>query len=293
MKFTVIFLSIILVGFIGLYFSQNNNFQSNVSETPTVSPVAINTNVNWGLFNQINDDKTQQIESLIGGIIPHHLVAARLINDFFTRQSNKENIKHVVFVTPNHNGLGNGIITTTVNFNSSFRVLKSDEQIIQNLLSQKLVNLDDAVISQEFAITTMVPFIAKYYPNALITPIIIKRGTNLIELENLANQLASLLDPVDCVILISVDAAHEVDPITAEVHDQELVENIRSSNISSILKYQNDYVDSPESIVLLLLTLQKWGKFDPILFNESDSSIENGLPYNKVTSYIEMGFQHE
>ena len=106
-------------------------------------------------------------KQVVAGIIPHHLLAADLIADFFYNLEGA-NYDTVVLIGPNHFLVGqSNLITSGYNWQTPYGVLEPDATILADLLNDTNLGMvvEEDVMQGEHSINSEVAFIKKTFPN--------------------------------------------------------------------------------------------------------------------------------
>lgn len=209
------------------------------------------------------------ITPIRAAIIPHHQLAQALIQDLGQRLE-VQAPRRVIIISPNHYEVGNSPIITT---------------------QSSLIGLgttDPSVISNEHGFQTPYTILKNYLPHTEFIPLIISTHLSSVDMDTLIDHLTAQLTTND-ILIASTDFSHYRDLTTANAKDDEIKKLIIAKNYSEILKLNNDYVDSPRSLVILLKTLDRWGSFTADFVNHSNSAlIAQDYASQSTTSYFEI-----
>ena len=150
------------------------------------------------------------------GIVSHHLLAAPFIHDWFAGLAAAREVERFVVLAPRHFPQGHGgIVTTGRPWNTGNTVLQADRALIDRLTTDVSVIEDDASFYREHGIGTLVPFIAEYFPEATIVPILIDPVLpwNADAIRDLTTELAAILGAdSESFLLVSADFSHHRSP---------------------------------------------------------------------------------
>ena len=146
------------------------------------------------------------------------------------------------------------------------------------------------VIELEHSVANMMPFVEHYLPKAKVVPIIVSRKTNLDDIKNFLTRFGDVLKREDVLLLASIDFAHYVSLEEAEKNDKETESAIKKVSIREILGYDNDHLDSPETLVAILLAMKKNGNNNLEVLHNTNSGILMQEYNENVTSYFGMIF---
>jgi MEMO1 family protein len=225
---------------------------------------------------------------LKGGIIPHHLVASDNIANFF-RTLNSLNIKTIVLIGPNHYEKGDfDALTSNIGWDSPYGVVESDTQVIDELVIKNLAHIDDDTIEHDHSVASFTPFFRHFIPGTKIVPIILKRGFSVADAEILSDYLSQL--PSDTFFIASVDFSHYLPKDIAYEKDIITEELLTKKNYSGLYQLNNDFIDSPSSIILLLKTMEKIKANNMEIFAHTNSANYPNSDQKNTTSHYVVGF---
>jgi len=222
---------------------------------------------------------------VVAGIIPHHLLAADLIANFFHNLEGK-NYDTVILLGPNHFLTGQSdIITSAYDWQTPYGVLKHDDSILKELLynNELSITAEESVIDSEHSINSEVAFIKKTFPRATFVPLILKPGVNQQTAEKLAQELFKISHNKNILVLASVDFSHYKTSQEAQQDDKKSITAITNFDFSSI--YDID-VDSPPTIYTLLKFNQLSQTSFDILDNSNSAILTNKPNLVSTTSYV-------
>lgn len=223
-----------------------------------------------------------QDQNVIGGIIPHHLLAADLIAEFFSNFTGDYDT--VILIGPNHFFAGQAeIISSVYDWQTPYGVLQCDRNILDKLLQFEKIKIEENIFQKEHAINSEVAFIKRTFPQAKFVPLVLKAGVDEKDATILAKHLVNIAKTKKILVLNSVDFSHYKDSETAQAHDKISIQTIKSFDFHKI--YNLD-LDSPASIYTLMKFSElKNGKF--MLLHNSNSAILSNKPNLKsTTSYV-------
>jgi len=203
----------------------------------------------------------------VGGVVPHHLLAGELIDGFFEKLSSQKP-KRIILVGPDH---------------------RTTPEVSADFTSGVSKRFARGWYSEEHSITNILPFIEKYLPEAIISPIVLSNKMSLSEIENLADQLSKAVNK-DTVLIASVDFSHYLKKQEAEENDKKTLEIIKNFDYQSLISLNSDYLDGPASTAVLLKVMQKTGhnNFEILDHTNSSELMDNG--FSETTSYFVIRF---
>jgi MEMO1 family protein len=226
-------------------------------------------------------------KTLRGGIIPHHLVASDNIANFFA--SIHPHPKTIVLIGPNHYEKGDfNVITSEKAWKTPNGNVASDTGLIKELLDKNLVKVDDNIITNDHSVASFPSFIQYFLPETKVVPMVVKSGFSMSDTETLASYLAQL--PAEVFFIASVDFSHYLPKDIAFQRDTITKKAMETKNYEAIYRLNNDYLDSPPSLVLLMKIMEKRGAKQMQIFAHTNSA-EYPLSHQKsTTSHFIIGF---
>ena len=243
---------------------------------------------------ELQNNTQREPESIKGGIVPHHLFPSFILSGFFQRLQNQDQInpiKHVIVIGPNHLEAGqNWALTSKYGWSTPFGTVEPDLQNIETLTDKNFVQVDELVLSREHSIGGIAPYLKYYLPNAKITPIILKYKTSPEQLDNLSQKISNIANNSNTVIISSVDFSHYLPAATAKRMDKTTLQVLQNYDYKKLLTLNNDYIDSPASIAVLLKTMEKLqATKQTLLYHTNSGEMQNDFTA-QTTSYICMSF---
>ncbi len=221
-------------------------------------------------------------EKIKGGIVPHHLLAGHLDAQFF-ESLKKQNPSTIVLISPDHFSRGNSSVSTaSATWNTPYGKVYADVALVKKLSSTSTITIREDVLSEEHGVYGIMPFIAKSLPQAHVLPLTVKGDMTEEDIILLAQLLEDIL-PKDAVIVASVDFSHYQTSPVASFHDERTTSVIRSFDMDRLDSLE---IDSPPSVRLLLLLMQKYGTQKIAYETSINASDLVGDPHaENITSY--------
>jgi AmmeMemoRadiSam system protein B len=112
------------------------------------------------------------------GIVSHHLLAHDYLDPWFSRLAEMRQVHCFYLLSPSHFGLSLETYSLTIGswesslINSiSLGLVESDKNIVYKLAGLLDVNLDKRVFQFEHGVSTLMPYIKKYFPDAVVAAI--------------------------------------------------------------------------------------------------------------------------
>lgn len=221
-------------------------------------------------------------------IVPHHLVASEFVAKLI-KQASARQINKVVIVGPNHNNIGmEAIATVKARWLTPFGDLEPQIDLVDKLLTDFSLIPNHQALVYEHSIGAITPFIKYYLPQAKIIPIIISSYATREDAQEVSKWLMNNLGD-QSLIIFSMDFSHYLSLVEAEEKDKFTKQYILNRDIDKILTLNNDYIDSPVSLVISLLIADKLDLELKIIYqaNSTDFTIEKPI---ETTSYLGIIF---
>jgi MEMO1 family protein len=224
-----------------------------------------------------------------GGVAPHHLLPSFIISNFFNRLT-VQKPPTVILVGPNHYEKGDAkALSSDFGWQTPFGIVEPNQVIISDLRAKNILNIDNQVSANEHSVGGIMPYIKYYLPDTTVVPIIVKRGLGMDEINTLASSLSSYIED-GAVVVASVDFSHYLSSEEAQEKDKITLKAIQNFDYRNLLSLNNDYLDSPPSIAVLLKTMKMTGTTASDLLHHTNSGILQKNRFQPTTSYISLVF---
>ena len=183
--------------------------------------------------------------NIVSGVVPHHLLAEEIIEDFFSYISSQENVETIILLSPDHFQSGvlnneNAFITLdwkSVSEKENFSNIKIDSLLGKKLAGENKIILNSADIIYDHGITNLIPYIKKYFPESKFLPILIPVDITKEQIEHLVKTIDKAAS-AQTIIIGSVDFSHYLPPQAADFHD--------AKSIRVLLNFEEDNFDNIE-----------------------------------------------
>lgn len=233
-------------------------------------------------------EKTEIQNPIIAAVLPHHTLIAKDLNRFwFEITESRKNVlpSVIVIVGPAHENQGQGLLQTTRGtWQTPFGNVKTDDALVSAIVQSSLVREQPQSFENEHSIGTHVSYLATYFPNVPIVPIIAQSSAG----EREAQALVHLLDqelPETALIVSSVDFSHYLTVAEADNRDEELRSLIQARAYSTIDGLNTDYLDSPFGLEFYLLWSDRHKAEPSLIWHENSGRIMGDL-FMPTTSYL-------
>lgn len=230
--------------------------------------------------------------SISGGVVPHHLVAREIIENFVQYISSKGKPQDIILLGPDHFNATNLAGKSFISVDSDIKEFYG--LAVNNYLLQKLNNhdlaFDSSAINFDHGITNLLPYIKKYFPKSSILPIIISSKASKEDVEKLIKTI-NIYTGSQTIIIASVDFSHYLPPQAADFHDVK--------SIATLLNFKEDdfknlEVDSWQALYGTRFFAKLKGKEFPYIIGQGKSSdflkFADSVDKEGVTSYFSVVF---
>lgn len=300
-KLVVIASCLVLCGFVGYFtfcvfgntHSQIENVRENSQNEAQFSCSAMsheNRFFDAEIFERTNDEvpakRYYEVGSARGVIIPHHLLPGNIIAGTLGAVSSQD-IHTVILVGPDHYERSTTpIATSTYNWDSPFGTVGCGAKIIHELLKQDYVGEYPEVLEYEHSVSGIIPYIRYFFPNAKVVPLIVRPDVDGRILEEISGTLENILEDSGAFMVSAVDFSHYLTSEQAEENNMETLRVMREREYGTLRSFDQDYIDSPESIEIFLRTMDDVGANKLEVLYNTDSGVLIGDPYGQTTSYF-------
>lgn len=288
---------IIFIFILFLIFLHNNNIVSNEEQT-LIGKKQIKIHDTTRFFDdqlfyqgvsakRIDDSNFDK--KIYGAITPHHLLPSFIIAEIFERIA-QQGTQTIILLSPNHYDIGNApVLASELSWNTPYGEIKSQNDIIYELTRKNYIETNEAVLDNEHGIAGLLPFIT-YYDNSIrIVPLILRQDLTKKQIQDLSKSIADVVDE-KTVVVASVDFSHYLNSAQAERNDEQTHKAIEKKDYNKLLQMNNDYLDSPEAIVILSQIMEQLGvnSSETLYHTNSGRLLDN--PFAQTTSYFGMIF---
>lgn len=231
--------------------------------------------------------------NIAAGVVPHHLLAESLVEDFFSYITSKDKPETIVLLSPDHFNagsiLGNSFITLEKR-NQELSGVKVDSSLIQTLSLENNLIFSNESINSDHGITGLLPFIRKYFPKTKIIPFIIPSSISLEDTERFATSLNSLASP-GAMVIASVDFSHYLPVSLAELHDTKSIRTLVNFEKEN---FENLEVDSWQALYIARdFARSRSREFPKIIGHLNSIDFLEDKNIEETTSYFSVVFEGE
>jgi len=229
---------------------------------------------------------------IMGGIVPHHLLARRLIADFF-RTLAVDPPQTVIVAGPNHKLEGiSKIQFSSADWGTPFGILEADTRITARLAEEYGAAHNDDLFENEHSVSSLVPYIKYFLPEAKIVPVLLHGSLSPEEARKLGSLLGGIIsDNPGTVMIASIDFSHYLSAPEADEMDMITWKAVSSWDLDSISRMGNDNLDSVPSMTALMTAMDAVSAKDIRMKGHNNSSRITKSGYDYTTSYFTMFFR--
>ncbi len=227
---------------------------------------------------------------MAAGIIPHHILAAPVLSDFFSTLA-QQKPKRIILIGPDHYEAGiSHVFTSKFDWNTPYGRVRPDISIVEQLIRNG-IQVDESASEYEHSIGALTPYISYYVPDASIIPIIV---SGRMEYEEILKISASILKFIDAetVVLASVDFSHNLHSDEADKRDAKTEQYIREFALKNIYALNSEYIDSPASLIMVLSIAERLQAYTVEILEHANSGEIQNNRLSPTTSYFSIAL-HE
>ena len=235
-----------------------------------------------------NSDKFMKQKTLpvVSFITPHHLVGKKLIAEIFSEvaeKNQKNKIDRIILVSPNHFNIGQGaVIVAGKDLSERGLTFKTDRRAIEKISQANFVQIDADAFYKEHGIRNLLPFSRKYFSGVPVVNIMIKDGTPVKYMTELAKKVSDISG--NTLVILSSDFSHYLEKNISKQHDRKAVDVISHFDYPEVYNLDTDCVTG---LYFLLKFSELENKTDFVWVNNSSSSEVYGENFiGENTSYV-------
>jgi len=233
--------------------------------------------------------------NIASGVVPHHLLAEEIMDDFFSYISSQEKPETIAILSPDHFRSGiliknNSFITITLDSDDKdFKNLKIDTFLLERLVKETEMTSKNSAVITEHGVTVLLPYIKKYLPGTKVLPILIPADITKEQVTHLVKTI-DVNAPSHTIIIASVDFSHYLPLRIAEFHD---VKSIRVLLNFEEENFKNIEVDCWQALYAARLFTKLRQKEAPHIIAHKNSTDFSKLDLEETTSYFSVVFGDE
>lgn len=240
------------------------------------------------VFASDSDNK----QDIVSGVVPHHLLAKDIIEDFFSYISSQGKPEIIVILGPDHFksgilGENNSFITVKLDSDiHNFKNLKIEPLSWEKIFKENKMIYNNSAVTSDHGIITLLSYIKKYLPETNILPILIPANITKEQMEGLIKTI-NKNTLLDTIVIASVDFSHYLPSRAADFHD---ITSIRVLLNFEEEHFRNIEVDCWQALYAVRLFAKLRQKEVPHIIAYKDSIDFLNLELEETTSYLSVVF---
>ncbi len=225
-------------------------------------------------------------QKLTGIVVPHHLLADRLVALGF-RAASAHSYRRIVILSPDHFRRTAKMFATSVRgYETEFGPVEADAEAVRQLRVNAPGLIEESCLfDKEHGVRALLPFVRHYFPDAKVVPVAMSVKSKRADWDAL---LAALLPIVtnDTLVVESTDFSHYLPQPVARRFDQQTLNVLASGNLDMIAALrQPDHADSVGALyVQTALQRRRFAAQPLVIANESSNAFAE-RPMEETTSY--------
>lgn len=189
-------------------------------------------------------------QNIAGAVVPHYAPAMYMVSDILSSVGFSPDT--VVVVAPNHAGKGIPVQVCGRGYYWKSGTIAGDQSLAKRIATGLDIETDDTAAQEDWSASLLMPYVAQYFPDAHVVTVLLSRGAGEAQVLALADCLAEISETQEILVLGSADFSHYQDEQTAHNCDTETARVIAAGNRAQLLSLGNEYLDSPETVAVLL-----------------------------------------
>ncbi len=232
--------------------------------------------------------------SVASGVVPHHLLAKEIMEDFFEFIAEQEqHPKTIILLSPDH--FNSAVLNQDISFitvdwitgKEKIENLPVDCELLINLAIENNLKQDHSAVLSEFGIINLLPFIREYLPETKIIPLLMPEDISREQLDQLVHSIHEISSP-RTIMIASVDFSHYLPAEAAAFHDTKSKRVLLNFEED---RFENIEVDSWQCLYGARLFAKLREKESPLVIAHKNSVDFLPSDRNKTTSYFSVVFQ--
>ncbi len=203
-------------------------------------------------------------------VLPHHTVLGSTLDRYWAELAQSAQPDVIVIVSPAHGEQGVSLLqTTSVSWETPFGVVPVD-LVMKNFFTKNMLMTEEpASFDREHGIGIHMPYIAHYFPDLPIIPVIAKSGAGRTLAEEFVDVLAQA--PKNVLLVVSTDFAHYLPRAESLIHDEETWQAMQNKDLEAIDRFGPEHVDSSFALATYViwqdqagcLSSERWHEYNP------------------------------
>lgn len=222
--------------------------------------------------------------------LPHHNPAAGMIITALEQvaaQDEKPDV--VILLGPNHKNEGPAAAVTKASWDTPYGLVQPERDAISALMDTGLTAEFEPVFTQEHSMGAVIPWIARFLPEARIVPLLFHWQYPPDKLEILLETLTPWLEH-NSLLIVSADFSHHHTRDEAQERDRIFAALAEQGDWQAIARLSSDYVDCPTLVAAMIrygISLRLAG---PDVLAHTNTGFLSGASRQEVTSYFVLSY---
>ncbi len=239
--------------------------------------------------NFLANPQVKTSSTFTGLIVPHFDPVSYMTVDALDQVHIKPDL--IILIGPNHHEAGVGRIITGKYISPKLREsVAFDETTMQALVQMHAATREDTILSGDHSIGTPLPFLVHKFPGVKVLPIILKYHQQQEDIDRLVTALQKISSG-NILIVASIDFSHYLSSDIAPLKDAETEKYIAAHDYKHIASLNNDYIDSPWSLITFLKYLDVSGVHEGRQLAHTNTGLIAGQTIESSTSFFTYIFK--
>jgi len=239
-------------------------------------------------YSTIPKNIDKKIDGVKGIVCTHHLLASEMLHEAFLKIDNIEKYKNLVIIGPDHNTTDTkNIYTTQLDWMTPFGRLEISQDALEIVLEYENIVIENSILEREHSNAALVHFVKYYMPDVKILNLTLPGTLDLQEVLDFTSFLEEEIIDGETLLIGSIDFSHYLDYDTANKKDDETYKKIQERNFVDIMNFDNDNVDSPQTLVAFLEVMNRLDGELTFINNKNSYDIIS-VDKSETTSYFTL-----
>lgn len=228
--------------------------------------------------------------------LPHHDLLLDYFPDFygFFTPEDRQRVDRIILVSPNHFSPESlAVVGRLDDFVLENQVITVDRESMTRLIDRERVTLHNERFQDEHGVLLHLPFIAEYFPNAQLIPLLLTRNIPRKNFEALLDELRPVFADERTIIIASIDFSHNLSASQAWEKDSTLLALVRERSVEEIFSLGDEYLDCPACLAMILGLVGDGGSEPELLFHDNSAHFLLAGEGGATTSYLVLRWFEE
>jgi len=239
-------------------------------------------------YSTLPKNVDERIDGVKGIVCTHHLLASEMLHEIFLKIDNIEKYRKVVIIGPDHYSIDTKkIYTTQLDWMTPFGKLEINQDALEIALEYENIVIENSILEREHSNAALVHFVKYYMPGVKILNFTLPGTLDLQEVLDFTSFLEEEIIDGETLLIGSIDFSHYLDYDTANKKDDETYKKIQERNFVDIMNFDNDNVDSPQTLVVFLEVMNRLNGELTFINNKNSYDIIS-VDKSETTSYFTL-----